>query len=296
MNLGISLRDENSNLPRRLPNLPERIRGLERLSLKFWWSWQPRAREMYRALDVQAWRESDHNPLRMLGQMPQETLQNAASDPEFLKRYDAVMEEFEANIASQTGWFTAEYGDPQAPIAYFSAEYAFHNSLKLYAGGLGVLAGDYIKECSDLAIPVVAVGLVYSRGYLSQKLRDDGWQEDEEKLLDRTYDPVRQIFDKDNQPLSVQVPLFDPPLRVQVWRADIGRVPVYLLDTDVEGNQDSDRSITHRLYTNDPEQRLRQEVVLGMGGIRVLEALGIHPGAVHINEGHPGFALIARVR
>ena len=296
MNLGISLRDENSNLPRRLPNLPERIRGLERLSLNLWWSWQPRAREMYRALDVQAWRESDHNPLRMLGQMPQETLQNAASDPEFLKRYDAVMEEFEANIASQTGWFTAEYGEPQAPIAYFSAEYAFHHSLRLYAGGLGVLAGDYIKECSDLAIPVAAVGLIYSRGYLSQKLRDDGWQEDDEKILDRTYDPVRQVLDKDNGPLLVQVPLFDPPVHVQVWRADIGRVPVYLLDTDVEGNQPWDRTITQRLYTNDPEQRLRQEIVLGIGGMRVLEALGIHPAAVHINEGHPALALLERVR
>ena len=296
MNSGVSLRDESSNGHPRLPNLPERLRGLERLSLNLWWSWQPHAREMFRSLDHQAWRESNHNPLRMLALLPPEILQNAAKDGDFLQIYDLVMNEFEVSIESQTGWFTSEYGKPQATVAYFSAEYAFHNSLKLYAGGLGVLAGDYIKECSDLAIPVVAVGLVYSRGYLSQKLRDDGWQEDEEKLLDRTYDPVRQILDKDNHPLSVQVPLFDPPLRVQVWRADIGRVPVYLLDTDVEGNQDSDRSITHRLYTNDPEQRLRQEIVLGMGGVRVLEALGIHPAAVHINEGHPAFALVERMR
>src|SRR6202162_4511698 len=296
MNSGVSLRDESSNTHTRLPNLPPRLRGLERLCLNLWWSWQPHAREMFRSLDHQAWRESNHNPVRMLALLPQETLLEAANDAEFLKIYDLVMDEFEASIESESGWFTSEYGKPQATMAYFSAEYAFHNSLKLYAGGLGVLAGDYIKECSDLAIPVIAVGLVYSRGYLSQKLRDDGWQEDEEKILDRTHDPLRQIFDKDNHALSVQVPLFDPPLRVRVWRADIGRVPVYLLDTDVEGNQDSDRSITHRLYTNDPEQRLRQEIVLGMGGMRVLEALGIHPAAVHINEGHPAFALIERVR
>src|SRR6202046_2960033 len=187
---------ETSEVAVRFANLPERIRGLERLSYNLWWSWHRQAREMFAALDLQAWRERDHNPLRMLALLPQDILQNAGSDPEFLNRYAAVMEKFEANIASQPGWFTAEYGEPQAPIAYFSAEYAFHHSLRLYAGGLGVLAGDYIKECSDLAIPVAAVGLIYSRGYLSQKLRDDGWQEDDEKILDRTYDPVRQVLDK----------------------------------------------------------------------------------------------------
>src|SRR5271163_5059634 len=187
---------ESSDPAQQFPNLPERIRGLERLSYNLWWSWHREAREMFPALDQQAWRESDHNPLRMLALVPQQTLEKAARDPEFLERYDAVMAEFEANIASQTGWFTAEYGAPQAPLAYFSAEYAFHHSLPLYAGGLGVLAGDYIKECSDLAVPVVAVGLIYSRGYVSQKLREDGWQEDQENVLDRTWDPMRPVLDK----------------------------------------------------------------------------------------------------
>ena len=168
----------------------------------------------------------------------------------------------------------AEYGTPQDPLAYFSAEYAFHHSFPLYAGGLGVLAGDYIKECSDLAIPMVAVGLIYSRGYLSQQIRDDGWQEDDEKTLDRTYDPVKLVLDANNEPLKVQVPFFDPPVHVLVWRADIGRVPVYLLDTEVETNQPWDRAIAHRLYTNDPEQRLRQEIVLGIGGMCVSESFG----------------------
>ena len=251
---------------------------------------------MFPSLDLQAWRESDHNPLRMLAILPQQTLDDAARDPEFLERFDAVMAEFDANIASQTGWFTIEYGSPRSPLAYFSAEYAFHHSLPLYAGGLGVLAGDYIKECSDLAIPMVAVGLIYSRGYLSQKIRDDGWQEDDEKTLDRTYDPVRLVLDGNGEPLKVLVPFFDPPVHVLVWRADIGRVPVYLLDTEVESNQPWDRAIAHRLYTNDPEQRLRQEIVLGIGGMRVLKALGIQPAAVHINEGHPAFAFLERVR
>src|SRR5580693_5118530 len=296
MNSGVSLRDESSNGHPRLPNLPERLRGLERLCLNLWWSWQPHAREMFRSLDHQAWRESNHNPVRMLALLPQEILQDAANDADFLQIYDLVMNEFEASIESETGWFTAEYGKPQTTMAYFSAEYAFHNSLKLYAGGLGVLAGDYIKECSDLAIPVVAVGLIYSRGYLSQKIRDDGWQEDDEKTLDRTYDPVKLVLNGNNEPLRVQVPFFDPPVHVLVWRADIGRVPVYLLDTEVESNQPWDRAIAHRLYTNDPEQRLRQEIVLGIGGMCVLKALGIHPAAVHINEGHPAFAFLERAR
>jgi starch phosphorylase len=287
---------QTSEVAVRFANLPERIRGLERLSYNLWWSWHRQAREMFTSLDLQAWRESDHNPLRMLALLPQETLDRAARDPDFLENYDAVMAQFDADIASHTGWFTGEYGTPPAPLAYFSAEYGFHHTLPLYAGGLGVLAGDYIKECSDLAIPVVAVGLIYSRGYLSQKIRDDGWQEDNETVLDRSDDPVTLVLDKNNEPLKVLVPFFDPPVHVLVWRADIGRVPVYLLDTELDTNQPWDRAIAHRLYTNDSEQRLRQEIVLGVGGMHVLKALGIEPAAVHINEGHPGLAFLERVR
>src|ERR1700734_1727012 len=203
---------ELSEVPVRLSNLPERIRGLERLSYNLWWSWHRQARELFPTLDLQAWRESDHNPLRMLTLLPQETLENAARDKEFLENYDLVMAEFDADIASHTGWFTSEYGKVKAPLAYFSAEYGFHHTLPLYAGGLGVLAGDYIKECSDLAIPVVAVGLIYSRGYVTQKLRDDGWQGDQEEKLDRSYDPIEPVRDAKNAPLIVQVPLFEPPL------------------------------------------------------------------------------------
>lgn len=288
--------EENLNSFPRFPNLPERIRGLEKLAYNLWWSWHRAAREMFPALDVQAWRESAHNPLRMLAMLPEETLSAAARNTDFLERYDAVMDEFEAEVGTQTGWFTSEHGKGNAPLAYFSAEYAFHESLPLYAGGLGVLAGDYIKECSDLAVSVVAIGMIYSRGYVTQNLRDDGWQEDEEKKLDRTYDPIKPVLDANNAHLRVRVPLFDPPVDVLVWRADIGRVPVYLMDTDIESNQPWDRAIANRLYTNDPEQRLRQEIVLGMGGMCVLEALGIRPAAIHINEGHAALAILERLR
>jgi starch phosphorylase len=278
------------------PSLPERIRGLERLAYNLWWSWHPPARMMFRALDLQTWRESGHNPVRMLALLPPAVLENAARDDVFLKRYDAVMERFQTEAVSTAGWFASRYDPPASPLAYLSAEFGLHVSLPVYAGGLGILAGDHLKECSDLAIPVVGVGLIYSRGYVWQRIREDGWPEEVEKDLDRTYDPIRRVLDGDGNPLTVQVPLFDPPVYVALWRADVGRVPLYLLDTDLEMNQPWDRAITHHLYAADLEQRLRQEIVLGMGGIRALEALGIRPAALHINEGHPAFAILERIR
>ncbi len=280
----------------RFPDIPQRIGGLEKLAYNLWWSWNPDARALFWALDLAVWRESGHNPIRMLAILPGERLREASEEAAFLRRYDAVMARFEAETAGREGWFTRRYGSPRAPLAYFSAEYGLHVSLPMYAGGLGILAGDYLKECSDMAIPVVAVGLLYSRGYVTQRIREDGSPEDLRETLDRTYDPVRRVLDGEGRPLRVQVPLFDPPLHVAVWKVEVGRVPFYLMDTDLETNQPWDRAIAHHLYAIQPEQRLRQEIVLGMGGMRVLEALGLSPGAVHINEGHPALALLQRVR
>jgi starch phosphorylase len=284
------------NADDQFPHLPERIHGLGRLAYNLWWSWHPSARELFRALDIQVWRESSHNPVRMLALLQPDALETVAQDQEFLAHYDSVMDQYEAETASQAGWFAAEYGRVQSPLAYFSAEYGLHASLPVYAGGLGVLAGDYLKECSDLGVPVVAVGLIYSQGYVEQRIREDGWQEDVEKPLDRTYDPITRVLDKEGKPLAVQVPLFEPPLHVAVWKVDVGRVPLYLLDPDVEANQPWDRGIAHQLYVSNPEQRLRQEMVLGMGGMRVLEALGLQPAALHLNEGHPALAILERIR
>ncbi|MGC8723908.1 MAG: alpha-glucan family phosphorylase [Acidobacteriota bacterium] len=280
----------------RFPDIPQRIGGLEKLAYNLWWSWNPDARALFWALDLAVWRESGHNPIRMLALLPGARLREASEEAAFLRRYDAVMARFEAETAGREGWFTRRYGSPRAPLAYFSAEYGLHVSLPMYAGGLGILAGDYLKECSDMAIPVVAVGLLYSRGYVTQRIREDGSPEDLRETLDRTYDPVRRVLDGEGRPLAVQVPLFDPPLHVAVWKVEVGRVPLYLMDTDLETNQPWDRAIAHHLYAIQPEQRLRQEIVLGMGGMRVLEALGLSPGAVHINEGHPALALLQRVR
>jgi glycogen phosphorylase len=234
--------------------------------------------------------------VRMLALLPPEVLLGAAEDEEFLRRHDAVMSQFEAGTAPHDGWFATKYGHLQSPVAYFSAEYGLHASLPVYAGGLGILAGDYLKESSDLAIPVVGVGMIYSQGYVWQRIREDGWQEDVEVTLDRTYDPITPLSDSEGKRLMVQVPLFDPPVHVAVWKVAVGRIALYLMDADLDINQPWDRAIAHHLYASDLEQRLRQEIVLGMGGMRVLDALGIQPAAFHINEGHPALSIFERIR
>ncbi|MEJ2633887.1 MAG: alpha-glucan family phosphorylase, partial [Calditrichia bacterium] len=284
------------NVKEHFPNLPERISGLGRLAYNLWWSWNPSARQLFRMLDLQSWRESEHNPIRMLTLLPDEILKKIAEDAAFLKRYDAIMECFEQQTTSGQGWFSDTFVETDKTIAYFSAEYGLHSSLPLYAGGLGILAGDYIKECSDLGIPVVAVGLIYSRGYVWQRIAENGMQQDMEKTLDRIHDPILPVLDQDGNQLVVQVPIFDPPVHVTVWKAEVGRVTLYLMETDIDANQPWDRAIAHHLYATNPEQRLRQEIVLGMGGMRVLQTLGIQPSIVHINEGHPALAALERMR
>ncbi len=280
---------------KQFPNVPDRIKGLGDLAYNLWWSWHPGARDLFRAIDQRAWRESGHNPIELLGGVPAEQLERIADDEAFLARYDGVMSQFDVETSSNVGWFTGEYGRLKAPLAYFSAEYGLHGSLRIYAGGLGILAGDHLKECSDLAVPVVGIGLIYTRGYVWQRIREDGWQEDVEEPLDRTPDPIEQLLDDEGKPLTIQVPVFDPPVHVAVWKASVGRVCLYLLDPDVPVNQPWDRAIAHNLYANDIEQRLRQEIILGMGGMRVLRALGKTPAAIHLNEGHPAFAVIERL-
>jgi starch phosphorylase len=267
--------------------IPERIRGLVDLAENLWWTWHPQARRLFRTLDYQAWRESTHNPILMLRLIPPERFQEASQDPEFLALYDQVLAEFREDLARRPI-------ELPGPIAYFCAEFGIHVSLPIYAGGLGILAGDTLKEASDMALPMVGVGLVYSQGYVTQRIREDGWPEDVHKTLDHSAHPLRPIF-RDGEPLYIAIPAFDPPVRAQVLWAQIGRVPLYLLTTDVEGNAPWDRAISQQLYTTDLEQRLRQEWVLGIGGMRALAALGIRPAVLHLNEGHPAFALLERI-
>ncbi len=285
------------NLQQQDIELPEEISGLARISRNLWWTWHPETWELFRALDLQAWRESGENPIRMLHLLPPQLLREVTRDQAFMESYRTVLKCFEGDNASESGWFTEHHDgiDPKA-IAYFSAEYALHVSLPLYAGGLGVLAGDYLKESSDLALPLVAVGLVYSRGYAWQRIREDGWPDDKEETIDRTFHPITRVLDTNGVPMEVEVDLFDPPIRLAVWQVEVGRVSLYLLDTDIDANQPWDRSITQHLYATNLEQRLRQEIVLGVGGMRTLHAMGIEPRVLHINEGHPAFAVLERIR
>lgn len=269
-----------------LPPLPPRIAGLADLAYNLWWSWNPQARELWRALDLQAYREAGHNPVRILRLVRPETLARAAESPPFLRLYDQVMERFRAETRPLP---------PQTPrVAYFSAEFGVHVSLPMYAGGLGILAGDTLKEASDVGLPLVGVGLVYSQGYVRQRIRDDGWQEEVPEALATADYPIRPERAEDGSPVRFAVPPFDPPVYVEAWRAQVGRVPLFLLTTDLPENAPWDREISGRLYTGDLEGRLRQELVLGIGGVRALDALGVPVGALHLNEGHPAFAVLER--
>lgn len=279
------------------PHLPKRIAGLEELAENLWWSWNPGARMLFKTLDRQAWKESGHNPDKMLRELPREILEKAVADAGYLSRYDAVLKVFHNYIQKkECHLLEPVLRDQKYAVAYFSAEYGLHRSLPFYAGGLGFLAGDYIKECSDLCFPLVAVGFMYPEGYLRQQIRDDGWQENLDESINREAAPISKVLDKNKQQLVVKIPMTDPPIHVAVWKVAVGRISLYLMDTDVEINDPWNRGISARLYTGDLEQRLRQEIVLGLGGAEVLKTLKIGHYLLHLNEGHAAFALLERIR
>jgi starch phosphorylase len=285
------------DLPSRIPNLPERIAGLGELAFNLWWTWHPAARMLYKMLDRPAWKDTGHNPVKLLKVLPPAILAAAAQDSEYLRDYDAVLARFKREMEATVCWFTENVTDVECyPIAYFSLEYGLQHSLPFYAGGLGFLAGDHLKECSDLGLPVVAVGFVYPDGYARQKINQDGWQESVDEVLDRDAAPITRVLDDQGAHLVVRVPVIDPPIYVSVWQAMVGRVPLYLMDTDVEQNDPPTRRISDHLYISAPEERLCQEVVLGLGGCEVLKTLGIRHSILHLNEGPPAFALLERIR
>lgn len=281
----------------RFSHIPPHLAGLVELAGNLWWSWHPEARILFKQLNQLAWKASIHNPVRMLRDLPQEYFLAAGKNEEYMRRYGIILNRFRRYMNTRTGWFHEQYpGNRALTIAYFSAEYGLHHSLPMYAGGLGFLAGDHLKECSDLGVPLVAVGFMYSEGYLHQHILPDGWQEGIQETLNRDAAPVQRVLDPSGEQLVVQVPYIEPPIFVAVWRVDVGKVPLYLLDTDIPLNEPGSRRISSNLYTSDRDERLRQEIVLGIGGRKVLHQLGILYSAVHLNEGHPAFALLERIR
>ncbi len=276
-------------------HLPPKLEGLRRMAYNLWWSWHPRTRVLFSRIDAGAWARY-RNPVAVLqGPVPWSQL---LDNPKFMAEYQDVLREFDAYMANGTDhWFTRRHGEKlTGPIAYFCAEYGLHESLGIYSGGLGVLAGDHMKTASDMAMPLIGVGLMYRKGYFRQSIDADGHQEHAYPDYDLTRLPILRALDRLGEPLTVSVPLPGRDLFAAVWVAQVGRVPVLLLDTDVPDNDDSDRPITHILYVRGREMRLHQELVLGVGGVRALRELGLVPGVWHLNEGHSAFLLAERAR
>jgi starch phosphorylase len=276
--------------------IPERISRLSELANSLWWSWHPVGRTVFRTLDYTLWRQSGHNPVQVLYDISREKLESAAQDPYFLSLYDAAVATADSE-KNGTSWFaTTHNGAIPGPVAYFSMEFAIHASLPIYAGGLGVLAGDLCKEASDLGIPMVAVGFMYPQGYFRQRISADGWQEEEYQQLDFSKAPVRPILSPTGQRCLAEVKLRNHTLHISAWEVNLGRVNLYLLDTSLDENDPQDRQLSSRLYTADREHRLQQEILLGIGGVRVLRTLGIHPCIWHANEGHTAFMMVERIK
>jgi starch phosphorylase len=276
--------------------LPPRLEGLRRLAFNFYWAWHPRARGLWHRIDRAAWQRY-RNPVPVIGSPPIDWTR-LLDDESFMAEYEDVLAEFDRYMANGEGhWFQRRYGDAlDGPIAYFCAEYGFHESLGIYSGGLGVLAGDQTKSASDMALPFIGVGLLYRKGYFRQSIDADGHQEHAYPDYDLTRLPLSRVQDQNGAPLDVKVELPGRDLTVAVWLAQVGRVPVLLLDTDVAANADADRPITHMLYVRGREMRLHQELVLGVGGVRAIRALGLDPAVWHLNEGHSAFLLAERAR
>ncbi len=279
--------------------LPPTLQPLEVLSWNYWWSWAPDGAEVFRDLDPGLWEQCEQNPRTLLAQISDLRLAQTAADPTFADRIRLLSERFGAYLADTRAWPRLQLApriSRDNPVAYFCAEFGVHNSLPLYSGGLGILAGDHLKSASDLNLPLVAVGLLYRFGYFRQRLRRDGWQEEMYRENHADELSLHIVNDAEEKPLLIQVLMRGRAVHARVWRADVGRVPLYLLDTNVPENDETDRLVTGHLYGGDRETRLVQELMLGIGGARLLQKLGIDPGVFHLNEGHSAFLTIELAR
>jgi starch phosphorylase len=276
--------------------LPARISRLEELAYDLWWCWNLDARKVFRTLDYSLWRLTAHNPVRIVKTIPRERLDACAADPAWLASYDLAIARLDRARAAHNTWCERQVPDVAGrTIAYFSAEFALHQSLPIYAGGLGVLAGDHCKEASDLGVPLIGVGFMYPQGYFHQNLSADGWQEEVYEKLNWTNAPIEPATMPDGRPCVTAVPLGNRTVLVAVWLVRVGRVKLYLLDTDLEENAPWDRELSARLYGGDRETRVQQEIILGIGGVRVLKQMGENPSVYHLNEGHAAFVVVQRI-
>lgn len=280
-----------------VPKLPEPLERLRELAYNLRWSWSYASVELFRRLDPDLWEELGHNPAQLLGRLKQEQLQAAAADEGFLSHLATVCRNHDEYMNNGTSWFHGRSAAGAAPlVAYFSAEFGLTECLPIFAGGLGALAGDHLKAASDLGVPMVGIGLLYQQGYFRQYLNEAGHQQEDLEDLDFATLPLSRERAPDGSHLTVEVPYLGSKVLVRVWRAQVGRVPLYLLDTNLPENAEADRGIARQLYIGDVETRFKQEIVLGIGGCRVLEALGLSPTVYHMNEGHSALLALERVR
>lgn len=279
-----------------IPSLPRELAALQRIACNLWWTWEPEAIELFRRLDPELWEETRHNPVEMLGILQQVTLEGLKGDEGFMSHLAQVEEKLDDYLGAKTWYEKSHKGDKTLHVAYFSMEFGLHESLPVYSGGLGILAGDHLKSASDLGVPLVGVGLLYRQGYFRQYLNIDGWQQEFYPENDFYNLPLRLERDAAGKPLLFELDFLGRRVMVQIWRVQVGRVPLYLLDTNLDENAPEDRETTTRLYGGDQEMRIRQEILLGIGGIRALRLLGVEPVVCHMNEGHAAFLALERIR
>jgi starch phosphorylase len=278
------------------PTLPDSLRPLKELAYNLWWCWNADATELFYRIDANVWEAVHHNPVALLSRVSHDRLLELAARPEYTSQLERVYQEFRDYIEGPT-WYQEHHGPHSEWIAYFCAEFGIHESFSCYSGGLGVLAGDHLKSASDLGLPLVGVGLLYQEGYFSQYLTQNGWQNERYNEIDFHLLPLTPITQASGAPLTIAVELPDGPCYARLWKMNVGRVPLYLLDTNIPDNTlDVHRDVTDRLYGGVVDDRVRQEIMLGIGGVRALDAIGIEPSVIHINEGHAAFSMLERAR
>lgn len=273
------------------------IEKLRELGRNLWWTWQPNVVGLFRELEPALWREVDHNPVEFLKRIGGDQLERRAAEMALDSRIDYAFRRLSEYLKDTDSWGSVYASSLRSrPVAYFSAEFGLHESLPIYSGGLGVLAGDHLKSASDLGIPLIGVGLAYAQGYFRQTLDDQGWQV--ESYLNNNPDllPIELVYNDEGKPLKVSIDTHSGVLSARVWRVEVGRTTLLLLDSSLPENSESDRALTARLYGGDAQVRIRQELLLGIGGVRVLHALGVRPSVIHLNEGHSAFAGLEMVR
>lgn len=280
------------------PQLPKRIEKLSEISNNLWWSWNTEFLRLFKIIDKDLWETCEKNPVKFLKQVSQERLEAAATNTEFLKEYDRLAKEFNDYVTSKNTWFANKYTENKKDlIAYFSAEYGLDQTIPIYSGGLGILSGDHLKSASDLGIPLVAVGLLYKNGYFHQKINGYGDQETEYNNIELSNLPINPVKDENGEELKIYVKFENRKVYLKVWQINVGRIKLYLLDSDIDENSPEDRETTLRLYGGDQDMRIRQEIILGMGGTNLLtRALGLNPTVYHMNEGHSAFLILELIK